>query len=94
MINTHNIPPAIDIVVHDRQKTFLKMAIGYGLNAMTYADLKNSVELGHSLQWVQDNLRPAGVATHIVEDLYYKAKQELWEEKELMKTNIGRLLYG
>ena len=59
----------------------------------SYKDLKQCVDNGDSLEWIQENLRPAGVAPHIIEDLYNRAEQELWEENELIKTKAGRLLY-
>ena len=94
-MSRHNLPMAMDIKLElpTAAIKWIDIKITLPRNDVTYAELKDAVELGHSLQWVQDNLRPAGVAHHIVEDLYYKAKQELWEEQEVIKTRIGQLLY-
>jgi hypothetical protein len=39
------------------------------------------------------NYRSATQPVYIFEDLYNKAVQELWEENELVKTKLGRLIY-
>lgn len=46
------------------------------------------IQLPQVLKMVKD-----GTPKHIIEDTYNRIYQELWEESELIKTNVGRLLY-
>lgn len=60
---------------------------------MTYKSIKKAVRTGAPFKWVMEHLRPAGQPEHIMKDLYERAKQEVFEEDKVYKTDLGQLLY-
>lgn len=58
----------------------------------TYADIKQAIRLGYSNEFILYN-KPIGVASHIVEDLIERAKQELYVESNILPSEAGKLLY-
>lgn len=62
-------------------------------NLMNYKSIKKAVATGAPYKWVLEHLKPAGQPEHIMKDLYERAKQEIWEEQEVQKTKLGKMLY-
>ena len=61
----------------------------------TYAGLKSLVKDGWDLKNIllSNAMQVVSTPANIVEDMYNRAVQELWEEQKLLKTSIGKLIY-
>lgn len=58
----------------------------------TYDDMKYAVKHGCSIQNILKRC-PVGQPKHIMLDLYKRAREEIWEEREPQKTRMGRYIY-
>lgn len=56
-----------------------------------YASLKQAVRKGATYEEVIFSASKS--PKHVIEDLYNRAKEEIWFEDKVKKTKIGKLLY-
>jgi len=59
----------------------------------SYDSIKKAVKMKKSYEWILKYLKPAGQPEYIMKDLWDRAVQESWEETELLKSDMGQLLY-
>ncbi len=59
---------------------------------MTFDTLKSYVKQNYSRARIME-LRPIGVAEHIIDDLIERAKHEIYVESNIFPSEAGKLLY-